>query len=188
MGIIRTFIALEIPARLRETLLLIQRSLMAKTVAVRWIGLDNIHLTLKFLGSTRQEQVPEVCEILNSTAEDFSTFSINITGLGGFPNNLNPKVLWAGIEHDSQLCRFHAKLEAALSKAGFQPEKRQFSPHLTLGRVKDMGGKRQAAAAINDFTIEGKTSFEASKLAFYKSDLQPEGPVYSMLKQIILTK
>ena len=188
MEFIRTFIALEIPEDLRETLSRVQQKLIQKTGGIRWVKPENIHLTLKFLGSTRKDKAEEVCRVLEQTAEGISPFAFNVSGVGAFPNIRNPKVIWAGINADDSLLLFQKKLEDALSSVGFPKEKRSFSPHLTLGRVKDTKARKDLRNILEKYSNEGLGSFEFLRIIFFRSDLQPSGPVYSVLKDVEFTR
>jgi 2'-5' RNA ligase len=116
-----------------------------------------------------------------------SPFKLYVKGLGAFPNARNPKVVWVGMEDNQQrLVHFQEKLEETLAAIGFVPEKRDYSPHLTLGRVKDSRGKRDIEQLIEKYKNEDLGYFTADTIIFFQSDLQPSGPVYSSLKTIQL--
>ena len=187
MDTVRTFIALELPKELKEGLSLIQQQLMKKTRAVRWVKPDNMHLTLKFLGPTSKDAVPEICRKLEETTCGLNRFLLKLTGLGAFPNSFNPKVIWAGIERNEDLWGFQERLEEALETTGFPREKRPFSPHLTLGRLRDMRRRREAGTALESVRLDNSLQFKAVRIIFYRSDLLPEGPIYTHLKEINLS-
>ena len=179
---IRTFIALELPEELKKKLSQVQQKFIEKTGGVRWVKPENLHLTLKFLGSTPQDKVPEVIRALEQAAEGMSRFGYFVSGLGAFPNPRNPKVIWAGMKTGSELAAFQQKLDDSLSSIGVPQEKRPFSAHLTLGRVKDPKARRQLRIVLQEYCQEDLGRFEAARFVFFRSDLQPTGPVYSVLK------
>ncbi len=187
METIRTFIALEIPENLRKVISGIQQRLIRNTGGIRWVKPENMHLTLKFLGSTKSERVKEISTGLENAAKEYCPFVINISGIGAFPNPGNPKVIWAGIAENKQLWSFQKRLDNALSELEFPVEKRAFSPHLTLGRVKDTRIKKELGLVLRDFSLDDRDSFEASRIVFFRSDLHPTGPVYTVLKEIKLS-
>jgi 2'-5' RNA ligase len=116
-----------------------------------------------------------------------SPFKLYVKGLGAFPNARNPKVIWVGMEDNQErLVLFQEKLEETLAAIGFAPEKREYSPHLTLGRVKDSRGKHDIEQLIEKYKNEDLGYFTADTIIFFQSDLQPSGPVYSSLKTIQL--
>jgi len=186
MDYIRTFIALEIPEDLRSSLARIQQRFSRAGRAVRWVKPENIHLTIKFLGATTQGQVQQVCRIMDDILAETGSLNVTVTGLGAFPSTQNPKVLWVGLKGAEQFAGLFQRLDHALAAAGFAPEKRPFSPHITLGRVKDSRIKKTLRGFFDDFSDIHVGDFVLSNITFFKSDLQPTGPVYSVLKTIEL--
>jgi 2'-5' RNA ligase len=154
---------------------------------VRWVKPDNIHLTLKFLGPTDEGLVEPISAILANLCRRVPPFRPQIAGLGAFPNSRNPKVVWVGMPGGMiELAAFQQLLEDALAHLGFAREKRLFSPHLTLGRVKEGRGKKELEQLIEEYRNKDLGTVAADTIVFFKSDLQPSGPVYSALKTIRL--
>lgn len=187
METIRTFIALELPEGLKAALSQIQRKFMQRSPCVRWVQPAHMHLTLKFLGATRIDTVPEVSRVLEQTTKGAAPFVYTVSGLGAFPNARNPKVIWAGMQIDDRLVSFQEKLENGLAALGFPKEKRPFAPHLTLGRVKEGKERKELSALLETFGGEDMGRVECSRVIFFRSDLKPSGPVYSILKDIELS-
>ena len=105
---------------------------------VRWVDPNGIHLTLKLLGNFVPDQAEDILEVMGRHAASVEPFSICLSGLGMFPNPKRPRVVWAGIEGElDSLQNIQAELEEATWGLGFAKEKRPFSPHLTLGRVRE---------------------------------------------------
>jgi 2'-5' RNA ligase len=188
MELIRTFIALELPGQLKQKLSEVQQMFMQRVSGVRWVRPEQIHLTLKFLGATARDKVPAVGSVLETVAGDGGPFLFSVAGLGAFPNSRNPKVVWAGITTDDCLARFQQQLEEGLSSLGFGREDRPFAPHLTLGRVRDGRSRRELRELLEQHSQNELGSFSASRLIFFRSDLQPSGPVYTILKEIELAR
>jgi len=187
MAKIRTFIALELPQEMKKALADLQAELRSRTDCVRWVKPEHIHLTLKFLGPTEEGLVEPVARILSNLAQGVTPFRTQIAGLGAFPNSRNPKVMWVGMPGEQgSLLKFQQQLEDALAPVGFAKEKRLFAPHLTLGRVKEGKGKRELEQLIETYQSKNLGNFAADKIIFFRSDLQPSGPVYSALKTIKL--
>jgi 2'-5' RNA ligase len=187
MAKLRTFIALELPEALKKFFFGLQNRLRENTDCVRWVKPDHIHLTLKFLGSTDEELVEPIAIILQNISKNIAPVSMHVSGIGAFPNTRNPKIIWAGIQGRLDALRtFQVSLEEALAVVGFAREKRPFAPHLTLGRVKDNRGKKTLEAVLEKFKTDDMGVHTADKIIFYRSDLQPTGPVYSALKTIQL--
>ncbi len=186
MNLLRTFIAIEIPspiqlaiekhtARLRSVL---------DTNLVRWTPTANIHLTLKFLGDVSPPTIELLTQMLMAEAGQHSCFDIQIAELGTFPNLRRPRVIWIGIQAPSALEALQRGIEAATARMGYPAEERPFSPHLTIGRVKQTVGpaeaqKIRAALERTKIGLLGTSTVEAVHL--FKSDLKPSGAVYRRL-------
>ncbi len=131
----RLFVAVEIPDNLKSELKNVQKELMKSDFPMRWIDVSNIHLTLKFLGNTDEKDIIEVDKVLMSACSDYVPFSLEISGLGAFPNLSKPNVIWAGVNClRTPLMDFQKFIESELTKKGFLSEKRSYFPHLSLGR------------------------------------------------------
>lgn len=183
---IRTFIALQLPDDLVQELYSLQRLLLNKFSGVKWVEPKNMHLTLKFLGATSPDRITSITALLERAVQGFTAFHLAVSGIGAFPNPRNPKVVWAGIQPEQQLIFFQHQLESALAAIGYAREKRSFSPHLTLGRVRDTRARRDVRALIEEHSRTDLGSFTASRVIFFRSDLLPSGPVYSVLKEAVL--
>jgi 2'-5' RNA ligase len=140
-GNIRAFIALKPPASWAEELGQIQATLKRDLGSrdFKWVEPEQIHITLRFLGSVPGEQVDSVKNAMTKAAAGFRSFPVRASGLGCFPSANSPRVLWMGIEEEG--ATLAAKLQRAIEEEtapfGEPPETRPFSPHLTLARVKE---------------------------------------------------
>jgi 2'-5' RNA ligase len=186
METLRTFIALELPAEILERLARLQQRLMQRCSGVRWVKPGAMHLTLKFLGPTREDQVSGVAGVLEQAARGAAPFQLEVAGIGAFPNTRNPKVIWAGIGFDTRLADFQEQLEAGLARIGFPKEKRSFAPHLTLGRVREGAARKELGSLIDEYGSEAIGRVAAERVVFFRSELMPAGPVYSVLSDINL--
>ena len=182
----RTFIALELPHRLQNTLADMQKCFGTAQYGIRWVRPGNIHLTLKFLGATPEDKQEQICMTLDSAASDCKPLVLDVSGVSAFPNTRNPKVIWAGVTTSPEMTVLQQRLDEGLGSLGFAPEKRPFAPHLTLGRVKDIRIRRALRPVMEQLSGQHIGTCEASRLIFFKSDLKPDGPVYSVLKAVRL--
>ncbi len=182
----RTFIAIPIPESCLEMLAQMQRQLQAPKAEVRWIKIPSIHLTLKFLGEVDPAAIPAMVESLGVISEQTRQFGIRLSGLGTFPNDTNPRIIWCGIRGDTDvLTRLQAEVETVCADFGFPPEDRPFRPHLTLGRIKG----RKNLKSLVDCIAKGsdlECGFHADRFNIYKSVLKPSGAVYTVLETIAL--
>jgi 2'-5' RNA ligase len=194
---IRTFVAVELGASLRQALAQVQaglRSRLEKAAGpggrIQWVRPDAIHLTLKFLGDIPEERVPEIYSALGRMAARHARFTLDVEGLGLFPDARAPRVLWIGLaDRGGALQRLAADVEAALDAIGFAPEPRPFHPHLTLARIKERsreaGRALSAGGMLAQETKPGSLVVEAVSLM--KSELRPSGAVYTELHRVPLS-
>jgi 2'-5' RNA ligase len=184
---IRSFIAISISSELRdeiERLLAVLKSIPGN---IKWVNSDSVHLTLKFLGNISILQVEQINSILKESVNGITTFQLKTSGKGAFPSVKNPRVYWIGIEEteNNNLILIQKKIEEELIRIGFESEKRKFSPHLTIGRVRDFKNIQQVNNVFinHDFpTIE----FSVQNIFLMKSQLTPRGAIYSVQNSVKL--
>src|SRR6266705_5449686 len=131
--VIRAFIAVEIDPQVIDKISAAINQLKSRVSGVRWVNVTNIHLTLKFLGDVEESQINQIGAALEAQLHPFPRFTINAKGLGVFPDLRRPRILWFGLT-GNELARLTTTVESALLPLGFAPEKRSFTPHLTIGR------------------------------------------------------
>jgi RNA 2',3'-cyclic 3'-phosphodiesterase len=185
---VRTFIAVPLPQDCHRLLSRLQSEMRAMEADVRWTAVPSIHLTLKFLGEIDPDLVPKLAPALRSATASFSPFGLSLRGLGGFPNLRSPRVLWCGIEGDTEgLHRLQNAVEQTCASFGFEPEAREFHPHLTLGRVQ---GKRNLQRVLDYIKIgsDFEQPFAVDRVHLYRSVLTPRGANYSVLETIELIR
>jgi len=136
---VRSFIAIELPDELKARLTQLQTQLkMSKQPGVKWVNPYSIHLTLQFLDSIAIDRISEITRAIEGAVQGISPFHLEAKGLGGFPNLKRVQVVWVGISGEvDKLDQFHQHLESNLARLGFIPESRQFTPHLTLARLRN---------------------------------------------------
>jgi len=181
----RCFIAIDIDANNRTGLGDLQQRLKSevdiKKSDVKWVKPDNIHLTLKFLGEIRDEQVVDVCNITKEVAGRHESFELDIESVGHFGGR-SARVLWIGTGKGREnLLELQKDLEQQLASAGFPPENRAYSGHLTLCRIRNSkaGIKlAQLAGQYRDFKVG---LIPADSITVYQSELTPTGPIYTIL-------
>jgi len=164
----------------------IQQKLRKYEADVRWVAIPSIHLTLKFLGEVDPALIQNLSESLERASVSEESMVLRLHGLGCFPNLQRPRVIWCGLDGDTDgLAKLQQKVEAVCQQFGFAPEVRTFHPHLTLGRVN---GKRNLQPLLDCIKIgsEQECTFEADRYNLYKSTLKPQGAVYSVLRTIAL--
>ena len=181
---IRTFIAVELPERVKRELADLQADLRRYGARISWTRPEGLHVTLKFLGNVEEKQIEAIAEAVKVAVADVERPRLTVEGTGAFPSWGGPRVLWVGVEDEGgRLGQIQARLEKELEKLGFEREKRTFKPHLTLGRVKAIGGVRPVTEDLRDRQVALGT-FEVAEVVVMKSDLKPTGAVYTPLAKI----
>ena len=189
MSSIRSFVAIELSPDIRSQIEKIQNELKGSSADVRWVRSRGIHLTLKFLGGIPEEKIPEIAGVLTRCAAETESFNLTIHSLGAFPNPANPKVIWIGVEDESgRLLKAQQSVEKSLAAIGFKEEKRAFTPHLTLGRLKSPRGKREVSRQIEASGECNCGTLTVREICLFKSDLKPSGAVYTKLKTFPLSE
>ncbi len=182
----RTFIAIPLPEECKSLLDQMQQYLRACNADVRWVAIPSIHLTLKFLGEVNPEAIPKLHVFLSEACKSERPIELVLRGLGCFPNARNPRVIWCGIEGETDsLLRLQHSVESSCAQLGFAPEDRPFRPHLTLGRVQG----RKNLQTLMDRVVTGNDlacTFQADRFHIYKSSLKPQGAVYTVLNTVVL--
>jgi RNA 2',3'-cyclic 3'-phosphodiesterase len=182
----RTFIAIPLPNECQVLLDQMQQQLRACKADVRWVAIPSIHLTLKFLGEVVPEAIPKLHGLLSEACKSERRIELVLRGLGCFPNARNPRVIWCGIDGETDsLLRLQHGVESSCAQLGFAPEDRPFRPHLTLGRVQG----RKNVQSLMDRVVGGydhACSFQADRFHIYKSSLKPQGAVYTVLNTVVL--
>jgi len=186
MASIRTFVAIELDAgvlrRIGSLLERIQADMPSGLV--RWVRPQSIHLTLKFLGDVEEDRLETLAATLQAACKDHAPFSLSIHGMGVFPNPKRPRVVWIGVDEPTgALQRLQRDVERAIAPLGFPTERRPFSPHLTLGRVKD-GRKPAELEALGQYAARARVlvgDMAVDTVYLMRSDLSPAGAIYTEL-------
>ncbi len=178
----RLFIALNLPKKERQRIERAAQPLREDDPPVRWEPIDNLHVTLKFLGQVRAERVPGIQDAMERVAGATQSFAIDLGGFGAFPTIRRPRTLWLGVDASPALRCLKQDLEWALGDCGFDAETRAFHPHITLGRADDRGG---AGAFRGMDDIAAGMSFTGSipvrSLDLMESKLAKSGARYTLL-------
>lgn len=193
MSLLRAFIAVELPQRVRENVELqaarLRHSLEGDLV--RWVPAANMHLTLKFLGDVAETHLDFLKQTVTQAADTHPAFDLQIGGLGCFPNQRAPRVIWIGIHAPPALSSLQKSIEAGAGRLGYEREARAFSPHLTLGRVRQNANPAdlpKIRAALNAIQLGGMETARIDAIHLFKSELTPKGSLYTKLFSAPLAK
>ncbi|MBN1189645.1 MAG: RNA 2',3'-cyclic phosphodiesterase [Dehalococcoidales bacterium] len=188
---IRSFIAVELPENVKTGLKEIQGRLKSENPSIaRWVDPAGIHLTLKFLGNVPANQVEAISRSIKKAAAEVSPFSLEIKGLGAFPSLARPQVVWTGLSGDiDRLNMLQKSLEIQVSPLGFPSEKRPFSPHLTLARLRDTATaieRQKLGEKISNIQFSSGFHMNVNSVNLMRSQLTPAGAIYTRLFEIDL--
>jgi 2'-5' RNA ligase len=188
---IRAFIAIELSGDVKRTLTRFQNKLKSGCQApVRWTDPEGTHLTLQFLGDIDSDFTGKVTAALAEAADGFHPFHLSVSGLGVFPDPKRVRVVWVGLTGDLEILgQLQKRIESALSPLGFPAEARPFIPHLTLGRVRDNArpDERQSLGQlVAKATVESDSGLEVDSVHLIKSQLTPQGPIYTRIGSVEL--
>jgi len=185
---IRTFIAIELPAEVKRLVRQIQEKLGESTEGIRWVKDENLHLSVKFLGNVEENKINDISTAIENAAKDFSVIKLDTGQPGVFPNEKRPRVLWLGIEGDvEQFVRLSKTCESELSKLDYEKDEREIKPHITIGRIRDPKKQKGLVTVLRDLSVES-IKFKADSLNLMRSELNQKGAVYSILHSVDLEK
>lgn len=172
----RTFIAIEIPVHIRDSIDTQVQAFKTMKMPIKWVGHENLHITLKFLGEIHDDKRSKLSFHLKAIAARQKVFSATLKNFGCFPHARRPRVLWIGVDKGAEhLITLTQDIEESLTQCGF-PRENRFHPHLTIGRTKK--------PCIVDDIIKKEFSsepFNVDTLVMFKSTLTPQGAVYEAL-------
>jgi len=155
----------------------------------RWVHLDNLHLTVRFLGDTPPDLVPDACLAVRDALAGMRAFDVVLAGAGAFPAARKPRALWLGIERGSaELGALADALDPALEPLGWPPDDRPYRPHLTVARLDSASISQGGAAAdaLAGAAHGWSTAFRATAAVLYRSHLGGGPPRYEPLIEVML--
>lgn len=183
---IRAFIAIKLPASIRQAIIKqtgrLRQSLSEELV--RWVPTENIHLTLKFLGDIPTSHLDFIKQALSQTATATPSFDLQVSGLGSFSNSKLHRHLWVGVHAQASLQTLHQNIETAMDRLGYKSEERPFSPHLTLGRVRQnisSSDNLKIRDALQTIQLGNIGTARVNSVHLIKSDLNSTGSEYTKL-------
>jgi len=153
---------------------------------VKLVEPENIHLTLKFLGDTDEALINKIEEIMKKSVKNVDPFKIQLNRVGVFPNLNYIKVVWIGIQNGENLAIIARDINEKLANLGFNRDKRGFSAHLTIARVKSAKNKDKLLQIVNKFQDVEFSNQKIGSIKLKKSDLTPKGPIYTTLREVKL--
>ena len=185
-SVIRAFIAIEFPQEVKKRVFQVSSKLqeIMKDDPIRWVPEEKIHLTLRFLGDVSKENIGLIQKIIQAEAMQQKPLDVSYGELGVFPNFHRPRVVWIGVQVPDALMTLQRRIESELNRIGYQPDPREFFPHLTIGRVsRNVSPKaiRQVGQKLNEQKLGFLGVTRADSVTLFRSDLHPDGAVYTQL-------
>jgi len=186
MSLIRSFIAIELPPELKKELTKVETQLKINSPPViKWIEPGSIHITLKFLGETSDAILDDLILAMEESVVGVSPFKLDVRQLGAFPGVDRPQVIWVGVSGEMEkLKQLQKNLEKNTEQLGFKRESRTFSPHLTLGRVRD-GARpddiQRIGKLLNETVFTALHNINVNQINLMKSVLTPNGAIHTFI-------
>ena len=185
----RAFIAVDLPETVRLFLTEVQETLKSYEMPVKWVRPQNIHLTLKFLGDTDTAQTARILAAMTFAAKDCPGVSLTAKNIGVFPDLKRPRVVWVGVNGQLEILKnLQGTLDGHLADLNFPEDRRSFSAHLTLGRVKGKIVSTRLKTAIEGLKGFESELFEVDRIVLFKSELRPTGAVYTPVHQVLFSR
>ncbi|MBG0783040.1 MAG: RNA 2',3'-cyclic phosphodiesterase [Bacteroidales bacterium] len=183
----RLFIALPLPATVLLQELIDQLRYQLAHEKINWAKPQNLHLTLKFLGSVHTKQIPEIIKTTRDCVKQYQSFSLDFNKTGIFGSRYDPKILWLGIKTPSEtLLSLTDDLLNQLDAIGFKRDRQNFVPHLTLGRIKKLNQKPLFQQLIQNIPQQSYLKADISEVILYESILHKKGPEYLIVERFSL--
>ena len=180
---IRTFIAIKIPDDIKGRIAQFQKRAAAEERSIRWVNVNNIHITLKFIGEIPESLVKKIVINIFEKPSLTNALEIGLKGTGVFPDVRRPRIVWVGITSGSeQLTKLVFELESKLLDLNIPKDSRKFKPHVTIGRLKQ-NQKLKDPEIFDDSGAFDAGQFMAKNIVLMKSDLKPSGAEYTVIAQ-----
>jgi len=183
----RAFLAITLPAEIREALASLQRQLAESRADVTWVEPENLHVTLKFLDEITEEQCVAVEALLRRVAAEERPFTLGMERVGAFPSVDAPRVLWVGVgEGKTPLVRIAEAVEREGAALALRAEERPFAAHVTVGRVRSSRNRPALAQRLHEVVWQAPPPWRVAALTLYQSQLTSSGSQYRVLADVPL--
>lgn len=180
---IRCFVAIEIPCAIQDRLAQIQDALRKRIRQASWVNPKNFHLTLKFLGEVEHTQLDTVEAAIRQVAMNHSPFSMQVGGIGAFPNLTRPRVVWCGVKVGAaEISELAQEINLELDRCGYPRDERTSNPHLTIARIKERMDLRPFTDTFHQYEKIDGASMTVHEIILVRSQLHLKGAVYTPLK------
>ena len=163
------------------------KSQLAHEKRINWVRPQNIHLTLKFIGDTPNEDIPKIIETVEEMLKNHKSFTMDFNRTGIFGSRYAPRVLWLGMnETPQELYDLEEDTLTVFDKLGYLRDRQNFVPHITLGRIKELCEKQYFQKIVSGIEQKSYIKQEVNEIILFQSILRPEGATYKELKKFQL--
>jgi len=174
--LLRSFIALPLSLQTQQQIAALQRQLRSRFPALKTPRAENLHLTLHFLGDQPQELLAKVGQLMLSIGQKKKNFNLTLKGLGFFPHQRRPRILWLGVAPEVELQKIQQQLGGGLTQLGVETDQRPYRPHLTIGRFRKTPAHTDS---LCPFLSQKCSSLNIDRMVLYTSELTPRGAVHT---------
>ncbi len=182
----RIFIAIKMPLSKQKQELVFNIQQELKDEKIKWVDLWNMHVTLFFLGDTKVDLIAAISENIKKQLADVKSLKLKMSGIGVFKSLADPKVVFVEIEASDELKNLKSRIDQAIIPFGFKNDKREFKPHLTLGRIKFIRDKTNLKTVLENSKFQDFGDIHVGEVLLYESILTPKGPIYKVLNRFAL--
>jgi 2'-5' RNA ligase len=184
---LRVFVGIAIVSAIKDKVAEVQEQLKLSNADVRWVAVENLHLTLHFCGEVGEKKAQDIIQVCRGIAFEFSPFTLEIKYVGTFPPYGDPRIIWTGVEkgRDEAITLIEATKRHLTLVTGVT-EKKDISPHLTFGRIRTTKNIGVLNTQLHKFANIGFGEQTVDKILVMESKLKPTGPVYTVLEEIKL--
>jgi 2'-5' RNA ligase len=180
----RAFISVDVGPRIDWHAL--RKELAEVDRGVRPVRPEQLHLTLRFLGDTEEDLVPDLKELMARSVEGVAPFQLAFEGVGAFPNARRPRVVWIGLQGAEPLMEVARRLETGMVELGWKREKRGFRPHATVARIKHVRRMGRLSSLLERWQDRSFGSMEVRAVHLKRSELRPEGAIHTTVHTVAL--
>ena len=156
------------------------------TQSIKWVELINVHFTLKFFGEISVDIIPDICSKIEESIKDVHCFEMHINKTGIFGSSYQPRVIWFGIDNNPVLSNLAENTLNNMAAIGFERDRQNFVPHLTIGRIKYVDDKKYFNQIIERYSASDIQKVSVTEIYLYESILRKEGPIYNVVKSFKL--
>lgn len=149
---------------------------------IKWVDLQNMHITLRFFGDTPEDELPLITEALIKAKQGIQEFKLTLEKTGIFGSRYDPRVIWFGIKENKPLLNLHKNITESLAEVEYFADRQNFVPHLTIGRIKEIRDKQFFQQIIDRFADVKLLEQTVTEFSLFKSELKKEGPIHTCIE------